>query len=227
MLVKATPDDVSSYTAYTIRRLDQKQSSLSDTEQYKLMNVKEDALNNKLKHLDVLCFPTLFPTGNFGESHTRSIPISVSEFGKSRLMSKHSRFRKDFQYVFFLLWQKEMRELAAGVYNLMKGTRQHALPVHEFMDRLSTSDEDVEANLSTIFTSMRGSKQYWFLKRSEVNCMVREYGPPTLFITLSCAEYESVEISTYFRKVNDAPDSFPVVHRRSDICIPQILLYVP
>ena len=93
-----------------------------------------------------------------------------------------------------------MRELAAGVYNLMKGTQQHALPVGEFMDRLSASDEDVEANLSTVFTNMRGSKQYWFLKRSEINCMMREYGPPTLFITLSCAEYESVEISNYLKK---------------------------
>ena len=97
-----------------------------------------------------------------------------------------------------------MRELAAGVYNLMKGTRRHALPVGEFMDRLSAYDEDVEANLSTVFTNMWGSKQYWFLKRSEVNCMMREYG------TLSCAEYESVKISNYLRKVNDVPDSFSI-----------------
>ena len=103
-----------------------------------------------------------------------------------------------------------MRELAAGVYNLMKGIQRHALPVGEFMDRLSASDEDVEANLSTVFTNMRGSKQYWFLKRSEINCMMLEYGPPTLCITLSCAEYESVEISNYLRKVNDVPDSFPI-----------------
>ena len=96
--------------------------------------MKENALSNKLKHLDVLCFPTLFPSGKFGESHQHSVPISASEFVKSRLMNKYSRFRKDCQYDFFLLWQKEMRELAAGMYNLMKGTRQHAMPVGEFMD---------------------------------------------------------------------------------------------
>ena len=64
--MKATADDVKSFQAYTIRRLDQKQSSLPDTEHYKLMNVKEDALSNTLKHLDMLCFPTLFPSGKFG-----------------------------------------------------------------------------------------------------------------------------------------------------------------
>ena len=47
--------------------------------------------------------------------------ISFSEFTKSRLMNKDGRFRKDDQYVFYLLWQKEMRELAAGVYNFLKG----------------------------------------------------------------------------------------------------------
>ena len=43
-----------------------------------------------------------------------------------------------------------MHELAAGVYNV-QCTRQHALPVSEFMERVSNSNEDIEANLSTVF----------------------------------------------------------------------------
>ena len=31
----------------------------------------------------------------------------------------------------------------------------------------------------------------------------------TLFLTLSCAEYDSLDISTYLRKVNDVSDSYP------------------
>ena len=169
--------------------------------------MKENALSNNLKHLDVLCFPTLLPSGKFGGSHQRSVPISPSEFAKSRLINKDSRFRKDCQY--FLLWQKEMCELAAGVYNLTKGTHQHAMPVGEFKDRVSNSDQDIEANLSTVFR-VRGSKQHWYLRHSEVLCMVREFGPPTLLLTLSCAEYEILEISNYVRKVSDIPSSFPI-----------------
>ena len=75
---------------------------------------------------------------------------------------------------------------------------------------LSTSDEEVNGNLSTIFQQMRGSKQYWFLRLSEVMCMVREYGSPTLFLTLSCAEYDSLDIATDLRKVNNVPDSYPI-----------------
>ena len=160
MLVKASAEDVKSFQAYTIMRLDQKQSSLTDSEHFKLINVKENAMSNKLKHLDVLCFPTLYPSGKFGESHDRKVPISLSEFGKSHLLNKDSRFRKDPQYVFFLLWQKELRELAAGVYNLLKGRRQHVMPAGEFMDRVSNTDENVEANLSTVFQNVRGSGFY-------------------------------------------------------------------
>ena len=38
---------------------------LPDSEHYKLRDVKEAAMSHKLKYLDVLCFPTLFPSGRF------------------------------------------------------------------------------------------------------------------------------------------------------------------
>ena len=117
---------------------------------------------------------------------------------------------KDPQYVFFLLWQQEMRQIAAGIYNVLKTTSKGKVPVHEFLSRVSNSDE--EANLSTIFQSVCGTKQYWFHKSSELKCMLREYGSPTLF---SCAEYNSTHIDRYLRKVNDHPPSYPV----SKLCI--------
>ena len=40
--------------------------------------------------------------------------------------------------------------------------------------------------------------------------MVRGYGSPTLFLTLSCVECENLEISTYLRKVNDVPETYPI-----------------
>ena len=43
------------------------------------------------------------------------------------------------------------------------------------------------------------------LKQSELNCIVREYGAPTLFLTFSCAEYESADIVEYLKKVNGIP----------------------
>lgn len=40
--------------------------------------------------------------------------------------------------------------------------------------------------------------------------MIREYGSPTLFLTFSCAEYDSSDIESYLRKVNKVPDSYPI-----------------
>ena len=46
--------------------------------------------------------------------------------------------------------------------------------------------------------------------------MVREYGSPSLFLTLSCAEYNNLKISTYLRKVNDVCDSYPTARLCTD-----------
>ena len=121
-----------------------------------------------------MCFPTLFPSGRIGEGYQREVKLTYSEYMKSRLLHKDGRFRKDDQYVFYLLCQKEMGQLAAGVCNLLKGTRQHAMPVGDFMDRVSNSDEHIEGSLSTVFQNVRGSNYFWYLRRSDVLCMVRE-----------------------------------------------------
>ena len=39
--------------------------------------------------------------------------------------------------------------------------------------------------------------------------MIREWGTPTLFLTFSCAEYESPEIINYLKIVNKVPDNYP------------------
>ena len=154
-----------------------------------------------------MCFPALFPTGAFGENHPREVKIGHAEYAKSRLLNKDSRFRKDAQYVFYLLWKKELRELSAGIYNMMKNTRRQSTSVSTLLNQVACSDEQLEGNLCTMLQSVRGTKQYWFLRHSELKCMIRDFGPPTLFLTFSCAEYESIDIATYLKRVNGIPES--------------------
>ena len=210
MLEKASKDDIASFQAYTIRNLDNKMSTHSDIEQFKMLSVKEDPIDNRQKHLDVMCFPVLFPTGKYGQFHSRQEKLSHSEYIKLRLLNQDSRFRKDAQYVFFLLWQKEMRELSAGIYNLLKSTRCQPMSVSMLLDKVSTSDERLEANLCTMLQSVHGTKQYWFIRQSELRCMIREWGSPTLFLTFSCAEYESPDITEYLRRVNNVSSKYPI-----------------
>ena len=57
MLDKADDSDIAGFQAFTIRNLEKKLSTESDIEQYKLMNVKEDPIDNRQQHLDTMCFP--------------------------------------------------------------------------------------------------------------------------------------------------------------------------
>ena len=57
---------------------------------------------------------------------------------------------------------------------------------------------------------IRGTNQYWFRVKGEFKAMIAEYGSPTLFLTLSCAEYDSADIAQYLRKVNNAPQSYSI-----------------
>ena len=66
-----------------------------------------------------------------------------------------------------------MREISAGVYHLLKSTRQHEMPVGEFVDRVSTSDKEVEG------TKCGAQSSIGFCVAVKLR-MVREYGSPSL-----------------------------------------------
>ena len=108
VLEKATSEDIASFQSYTITNLLAVQS---DIDQFVAKSVKEDPISNKQQYLDVICFPGLFLTSTFGEYHPWQSKLGFSEYVKSRLVNKDDRFRKNAQYVFYLLWQKEMRQL--------------------------------------------------------------------------------------------------------------------
>jgi len=103
-----------------------------------------------------------------------------------------------------------MRELSAGIYNVLNSTGKRHLSVKEFVDGINGSDARIEANLSTVLQSVRGTKKFWYLKKSDVMAMIREYGSPTLFLMFSCAEYDSPDIKAYLCKVNNVSDSYPI-----------------
>ena len=76
--------------------------------------------------------------------------MTFSENIKSRLMNRDSRFRKNLEFIFFYLWQKEMRELSAGIYNVLNSTNKRQLSVKQFVDEVNSLDTAIEANLSTV-----------------------------------------------------------------------------
>uniref|UniRef100_A0A1X7TIE3 Helitron helicase-like domain-containing protein n=1 Tax=Amphimedon queenslandica TaxID=400682 RepID=A0A1X7TIE3_AMPQE len=166
--------------------------------------IRENPLDNCQKHLDVMCFPTLFPTENFGADHSRAVKLTNAEYIKSQLLNVDSKYRKNPAYVFFLLWEQELRELKSGIYNTLRTSSQN-MSAQAMLNMLNNADRELEASLCTVLQSVRGTKQFWFKRKGDVDCMI---GSPTFFCTFSCAEYESPDILEHLRKVNDVPDSY-------------------
>ena len=59
--------------------------------------------------------------------------INFSEYLKSRLMNTDSRFRKNPEFVFYYLWQKELRELSSEIYNVLKSSSRRSHTVKQFV----------------------------------------------------------------------------------------------
>uniref|UniRef100_A0A1X7TSH7 Helitron helicase-like domain-containing protein n=1 Tax=Amphimedon queenslandica TaxID=400682 RepID=A0A1X7TSH7_AMPQE len=84
----------------------------------------------------------------------------------------------------------------------------------QFVDQLKTNGELLEKRPCTMINTVRGSNQYWYLRRSEVKSMIAEFGSPTSFLTFSGAEYTSEDVREYLHKVNTVPPS----HNTGKLC---------
>ena len=89
VLEKASETDIAAFQQYTIRNQDTKLVCGSDLEQHKMLSVTEEPLDDRMKHLDVMCFPGLFPMGNLASSILR-IPNSRTPSTSNRDFSTRS-----------------------------------------------------------------------------------------------------------------------------------------
>jgi len=64
--------------------------------------------------------------------------------------------------------------------------------------------------LCTMLQSVRGTKQYWFIRQSELRCMIREWSSPTLFLTFICAKYGSSDITEFLKRVNNVSSKYDI-----------------
>ena len=128
LIEKVTAADIAELESYTIRYMDEKVPVGSDIDHYKMLKVHEPGLDSRLHYLDVMCFPTLFLTGQFGEFHPREVSLSFSEYVKLRLLNQDSRF--------------ELRELCSGICNAMKRVGKYNMSVKDFLTKVDPFDKE-------------------------------------------------------------------------------------
>ena len=139
------------------------------------------------------------------EFQPREEKLSLAEYVKSRLLNKDSQFRKDLHYIFC---HEKKNDSLRQRYIIYSTQKNRPMSVGNLLHNVNVSDEELEANLSTMLQCVRGTKYFWNLRRSELQCMMREAGSPTLFLTFSCAEYKSADIHEYLRLVNEVPVNY-------------------
>ena len=150
--------------------------------------------DSRTKYLDMLCFPDLYPRGIGGQISHREVPLNPAEYVKCILMSCDSRFRLNQQFIFYLLHQATLRQIASGIYHKLKVTKEK-LTAARCLQLLSR--DELEGNLTTIFSRLRNTEQYWIRPRNDLNCMTFHYGPATWFITLSLGEWLWEDLGAY------------------------------
>uniref|UniRef100_A0A1X7V5P8 Uncharacterized protein n=1 Tax=Amphimedon queenslandica TaxID=400682 RepID=A0A1X7V5P8_AMPQE len=159
MVEEATDEDILSFQSYTIQNMNSNLNKGSDIQQYKMTRVREDPLNNRQMHLDVRCFPTLFPTGRFGEYHPRPVNLNLAEYMKSRILSEDSRYRLCHSYLFYDLRIKQIKELKGGIFKLLNTVKGPSMTAARFVDQVKTNGELLEKRLCTMMNTVRGSNQ--------------------------------------------------------------------
>ena len=84
----AENEEESYYEQYTINPLHAPRENQKATALYQMLKVNEPPLDNRMKYLDMLCFPDLYPLGIGGQRCHREVPLSAAEYVKCILQSR-------------------------------------------------------------------------------------------------------------------------------------------
>ena len=159
--------------------------------------------------LEERCFPEKFPFGTGGYlSSCVDNPendIGFANYCINQILSCDPKFRNDSSYLFFLLLVKELIQLkrckttyfrqATRLPNLSKNDVINMDP--ESLSRFNRSYQ--------VFKSLRGTSMYYEESKKNLMAALRQNGCPSIFLTLSCAEFDWPELlkeilETVYRK---------------------------
>ena len=200
---KITPEELKSYELQTVIPLCRDKPHTAVGSLYKHERIEAQPLRDyQCPDLDVRCFPELYPDGKCGENDpSRKVKIDKAEFTKAKLLSKDPRFRQSVPYNFYLHNQRVMREINSGIYatiNVQKMASSRT--ARQALDKIQKGDLDKD--LTSVFSSVRGTKEYMNKFRKELEGMIREYGPPTWFVTMSPTEWLWPDFKDFLLKVD-------------------------
>lgn len=151
-------------------------------------------------------FPWLFPggVGDFGQYRDKK--ITVWEWARRLLYYEDGRFAKDRIWCFFVLdFATRKKNQSSGGFFVDGFFKEGPKTLTQLQEEIANGNTQWLERLCYYSQKVSGSAGYWRAKRAEVYTWINHHievghGPPTFFITLSCAEYMWPDIK---RLIND------------------------
>jgi hypothetical protein len=140
-------------------------------------------------------FPWLFPGGYGDYGQFRDKTMNVGDWTRRMLYYQDGRFAKDRIWCFFTLdFATRIKNQTSGGFFVDGFFKEGPKSLEELQAELADGNMQWLERLCYYSQRVAGSPGYWRAKRAEVYTWINHHieagdGPPTFFITLSCAEY--------------------------------------
>lgn len=152
--------------------------------------VSSDPLNEFTTE-GIICqaFPALFPYGRGDLNAPRRHKISAHKYFKYLMSYYDGRFANDSRFPYYA-YNTLARWDALNCGNVfIRQNEMQNKTVGEILEIARNSNSDLAANIMYYGQSLRGTRSYWRQRSNELLQMCRQLGTPTVFFTLSAADY--------------------------------------
>ena len=143
--------------------------------------------------LEEQAFPHLFPYGTGGylsSCISSGKNMGFAKYCRNRVKSADPKFRNDQIYIFFLLLVKELMELKNCKSTYLRQARNTPGMTAGGMTGARYQSLERYSRSYSVFKKLRGTSMYYEAAKKNLMATLRQKGAPTLFITLSSAEYQ-------------------------------------
>lgn len=138
-------------------------------------------------------FPALFPTGNGDFLQPRDIPVTRQDYFEYLMRYKDGRFARDPRFRFLAMNTLQRHRSLTNSNIFVKNAGLKDVTV-ETMKKKIAEEPNFIKNMMVYSSTLRSTKPYWNTRTAELLSMVEQLGKPTVFFTLSAADYQWPEL---------------------------------
>ena len=148
--------------------------------------------------LEEKCFPEKFPFGTGGYLSSclndKENDMGFANYCINQIMSADPKFRNDSAYLFFILLVKELIQLKRCKTTYYRQASRLPNMTKENIINIDRSNLSRFNRSYQVFKNMRGTSMYYEESKKNLMAHLRQNGCPSVFLTLSCAEFDWPEL---------------------------------